>query len=82
MEVIRGHVEKITLKIAPRSEQNSAPDESSIAGTASAPADQPEAEPEVKINLPQRREVPKVGRNVACPCGSGRKYKDCCGKKA
>lgn len=24
--------------------------------------------------------VPKVGRNAPCPCGSGRKYKYCCGK--
>ncbi|MBE7091142.1 MAG: preprotein translocase subunit SecA [Clostridiales bacterium] len=24
----------------------------------------------------------KVGRNSPCPCGSGRKYKDCCGKNA
>ena len=23
---------------------------------------------------------PKVGRNDACPCGSGKKYKHCCGK--
>jgi hypothetical protein len=28
-----------------------------------------------------RREVPKVGRNDPCPCGSGRKYKKCCGKE-
>jgi len=27
-----------------------------------------------------RREAPKVGRNEACPCGSGKKYKKCCGK--
>lgn len=27
-----------------------------------------------------RRESPKVGRNDPCPCGSGRKYKHCCGK--
>ncbi|MDM7992488.1 MAG: preprotein translocase subunit SecA [Candidatus Fermentibacter sp.] len=26
-----------------------------------------------------RREVPKVGRNDPCPCGSGKKYKHCCG---
>jgi hypothetical protein len=26
-----------------------------------------------------RREEPKVGRNDACPCGSGKKYKKCCG---
>ncbi|HSR36777.1 MAG TPA: SEC-C metal-binding domain-containing protein, partial [Desulfurivibrionaceae bacterium] len=24
--------------------------------------------------------APKVGRNESCPCGSGRKYKQCCGK--
>lgn len=29
-----------------------------------------------------RREEPKVGRNDPCPCGSGRKFKKCCGKAA
>ncbi|MDR2051718.1 MAG: preprotein translocase subunit SecA [Deltaproteobacteria bacterium] len=28
-----------------------------------------------------RREDPKVGRNDPCPCGSGKKYKKCCGLK-
>ena len=28
----------------------------------------------------QRHEGPKVGRNDPCPCGSGKKYKKCCGK--
>ncbi|MFA4875048.1 MAG: SEC-C metal-binding domain-containing protein, partial [bacterium] len=27
-----------------------------------------------------RREAPKIGRNDPCPCGSGKKYKKCCGK--
>ena len=27
-----------------------------------------------------KRETPKVGRNDPCPCGSGKKYKKCCGK--
>jgi preprotein translocase subunit SecA len=27
-------------------------------------------------------EVPKVGRNDPCPCGSGKKYKQCHGKLA
>ena len=31
---------------------------------------------------PKRREEPKVGRNDPCPCGSGKKYKKCCGKAA
>ena len=26
-----------------------------------------------------RREGKKVGRNAPCPCGSGKKYKKCCG---
>ena len=25
------------------------------------------------------RDAPKVGRNDPCPCGSGKKYKKCCG---
>ena len=28
-----------------------------------------------------RREMPKVGRNDPCPCGSGKKYKNCCMNK-
>ena len=28
----------------------------------------------------QARQGPKVGRNEPCPCGSGKKYKQCCGK--
>lgn len=33
-----------------------------------------------KAAAPIRREMPKVGRNEPCPCGSGRKYKACCGR--
>lgn len=29
---------------------------------------------------PIQREAPKVGRNDPCPCGSGKKFKKCCGK--
>ena len=29
---------------------------------------------------PIRNEGPKVGRNDPCPCGSGKKYKNCCGR--
>jgi preprotein translocase subunit SecA len=42
-----------------------------------AAAQAPQGEPRVKqIKL----EHPKVGRNDPCPCGSGKKYKKCCGK--
>jgi preprotein translocase subunit SecA len=36
----------------------------------------------VSIDLPIRRSLPKVGRNEPCPCGSGKKYKNCCGRVA
>ncbi|MBI1395503.1 MAG: UPF0149 family protein [Betaproteobacteria bacterium] len=29
---------------------------------------------------PARRDEPKTGRNDPCPCGSGKKYKNCCGQ--
>lgn len=28
-----------------------------------------------------RREAPRIGRNDPCPCGSGKKYKKCCGRQ-
>ena len=37
---------------------------------------------EVKINKTVVNDGPKVGRNDPCPCGSGKKYKNCCGKNA
>ena len=37
---------------------------------------------EVSIDLPIRRSLPKVGRNEPCPCGSGKKFKNCCGRVA
>ena len=33
-----------------------------------------------KASRTVRRETPKVGRNDPCPCGSGKKYKHCCGR--
>ena len=35
-----------------------------------------------RASQPVRRDVPKVGRNEPCPCGSGKKYKNCCGRNA
>ncbi|WP_035616216.1 preprotein translocase subunit SecA [Haloferula sp. BvORR071] len=40
----------------------------------------------IKLNLPKRRppsfDIDQLGRNAPCPCGSGKKYKQCCGKEA
>ncbi|MBN2097164.1 MAG: preprotein translocase subunit SecA [Candidatus Omnitrophica bacterium] len=38
--------------------------------------------PQTESHQPAKRQTPKVGRNEPCPCGSGRKYKKCCGKNA
>jgi len=49
-------------------------------GEMQAAAEQPQGEAaKVKTIV---REVPKVGRNDPCPCGSGKKYKKCCGANA
>ncbi|MFG6178078.1 preprotein translocase subunit SecA [Halomonas sp. THAF12] len=50
-----------------------------------APETAPESEDEASAapgsdGRPLRREGPKVGRNDPCPCGSGKKFKQCCGK--
>jgi len=44
-----------------------------------SPAQLPE-EAHIKEGLPVKPNQPKVSRNDPCPCGSGKKYKKCCGK--
>ena len=34
------------------------------------------------VKQPKKRSEEKVGRNDPCPCGSGKKYKQCCGRNA
>lgn len=34
------------------------------------------------VAKPKQRAAAKVGRNDPCPCGSGKKYKNCCGRNA
>jgi len=40
---------------------------------------EPEA-PQIQIPKTVKRKLPKVGRNDPCPCGSGKKFKQCCGR--
>ncbi|HWT70679.1 MAG TPA: SEC-C metal-binding domain-containing protein, partial [Oxalicibacterium sp.] len=42
----------------------------------------PSAAPDQPAQQPQVNALPKVGRNDPCPCGSGKKYKQCHGKLA
>jgi hypothetical protein len=57
--------------------------EATGAGFAQANADQAAAmkaqNVEAKVET-IRREAPRVGRNDPCPCGSGKKYKQCHGR--
>jgi len=46
------------------------------AGDEESELDDEDAEPPITVV----RKQPRVGRNDPCPCGSGRKYKHCCGK--
>jgi preprotein translocase subunit SecA len=36
----------------------------------------------MELPKPMKRALPKVGRNDLCPCGSGKKFKKCCGVEA
>jgi preprotein translocase subunit SecA len=53
----------------------------SVTGGGATGAPSPEAPPQ-ELQLPKvtiRRDTPKVGRNDPCPCGSGKKFKNCHG---
>ena len=62
-------------QILSRPEMNLSPE------SQSAPEEQP-APAKPKFELPLKREIPKAGRNDPCPCGSGKKFKSCCGRTA
>ena len=58
------------------------------AGGESTPA-KPVASPQdakardaLRLQQAMKRDLPKAGRNDPCPCGSGKKYKSCCGRQA
>ncbi len=53
-----------------------------LGGSAAQQADQEEEEDaeRPKLQLPPKRDQPRVGRNDPCPCGSGKKFKNCCGR--
>jgi preprotein translocase subunit SecA len=51
-----------------------------LAAAAAAEVAVEDAVPEVQT--PTLRDQPKVGRNEPCPCGSGKKFKQCHGRLA
>ena len=56
------------------------PPSSTTSSAQSQTNSDPELEPQ--ITLPVTRSAPKIGRNEPCSCGSGKKFKQCCGRKA
>ena len=57
------------------------PPDGMVADNAPVMMEQGYEEPEPEIQVTYYREEPKVGRNDPCPCGSGKKYKKCCGRE-
>jgi preprotein translocase subunit SecA len=89
LDAIARDVTQITLTVQIRSEADAeavAPHETATdmqyqhADYPSSGDDGAESSPTAAS--PTHREGPKVGRNDPCPCGSGKKYKLCCGKLA
>ncbi len=65
--------EKLAYQHAEASALAEARAEEAVAAGAAGGAEADPAQPFV-------RDQPKVGRNEPCPCGSGKKYKQCCGQ--
>ena len=84
---MREQTAKMLLMVAPTTEISSpkAPKELSagLKGTRPARNDAgvygSSAKPEAKKEPVRKTQAEKVGRNDPCPCGSGKKYKKCCG---
>jgi len=51
-----------------------------LSQSAPQPTQLPNAETQPPAPVPIKKSGPKVGRNEPCPCGSGKKYKKCCGR--
>lgn len=65
-------IDALVAKVAQARFQKDAPETSITAGSQ-------QEQPEIELPKPIKRELPKVGRNDLCPCGSGKKFKKCCG---
>ncbi len=87
VEDIRMDVAKILLNIRKKEGPIERKETSRVTGagledTAINLVDGNISEKEGGMNKTIVNEGPKVGRNDPCPCGSGKKYKNCCGKNA
>jgi preprotein translocase subunit SecA len=51
-----------------------------VGGSRSSSSAEQGSKPQSTPGKPEPVKVKKVGRNDPCPCGSGKKYKKCCGR--
>ncbi len=79
---IRRDVARLLFHVAVGTDQAA----SQLSGNGTARRNRPGGSPMQAVSGSNRNAQPdggaKVGRNASCPCGSGRKYKRCCGKAA
>ena len=85
IEDLKDDVAKIMLNIEKRDENAQREETAEITGagledTAINLVDGTVKPKEGGLNKTVIKTEPKVGRNDPCPCGSGKKYKNCCGK--
>ena len=84
VEDIKNEVSKILLHIQKKEgvtrKETSRITNASLEDTAINLVDGNLSEKEGGMNKTVVNQGPKVGRNDLCPCGSGKKYKNCCGK--
>ena len=69
----------IKMQVEKKPEKVQRPTFTPIARKEELPSNKPKSE-KPKVQMTVVNETPKVGRNELCPCGSGKKYKNCCGK--
>ena len=85
IEALKDDVSKIMLNIQKKEENVQRKETAEITGagledTAINLVDGKITPKEGGINKTVVNTEPKIGRNDPCPCGSGKKYKNCCGK--
>jgi preprotein translocase subunit SecA len=75
-----GEIERQVTHLIMRVQMERAAPQSPVERAVSTNRDSDEAASQPRRREPVRVEARKVGRNDLCPCGSGKKYKRCCGR--
>ena len=81
-KIFRVHIGREAQTPQPAQIRTHHPEMEALAARASKPREAYADTPEGPQQQPITRQGPKIGRNDPCPCGSGKKYKKCCGAGA